>query len=99
MDSCHENECLTALRTVKNSHHGLMSIQYFNKHSITEFCFETSTLIFSTVSSSYKLHSLYMKPLNILVIDEAAQLKDSESVTPFLLPGISHAILVGDECQ
>jgi senataxin len=40
-----------------------------------------------------------MKPVNLLVIDEAAQLKECESVIPLQLPGISHAILVGDECQ
>jgi superfamily I DNA and/or RNA helicase len=34
-----------------------------------------------------------------LAIDEAAQLKECESVIPLQLPGISHAILVGDECQ
>ncbi|MED6110882.1 hypothetical protein PIB30_047030 [Stylosanthes scabra] len=40
-----------------------------------------------------------MEPLNILVIDEAAQLKECESIIPLQLQGINHAILVGDECQ
>ncbi|CAL5354450.1 unnamed protein product [Camellia sinensis] len=40
-----------------------------------------------------------MEPLNLLVIDEAAQLKESESTIPLQLPGLRHAILVGDECQ
>ncbi|KAK6281230.1 hypothetical protein POUND7_015055 [Theobroma cacao] len=40
-----------------------------------------------------------MKPLNVLVIDEAAQLKECESPIPLQLPGIAHSILVGDECQ
>ena len=40
-----------------------------------------------------------MKPFDILVIDEAAQLKESESIIPLLLPGIKQAILVGDELQ
>jgi senataxin len=39
------------------------------------------------------------QPVNLLVIDEAAQLKECESIIPLQLPGISHAILVGDECQ
>ncbi|PWA91974.1 uvrD-like Helicase, ATP-binding domain, P-loop containing nucleoside triphosphate hydrolase [Artemisia annua] len=40
-----------------------------------------------------------MEPLNILVIDEAAQLKEAESTIPLQLPGMKHAILIGDECQ
>ncbi|XP_027346720.1 uncharacterized protein LOC113858327 [Abrus precatorius] len=96
-----KTECLTALRTVKDSLEGLMLTKPLRtvKDSIREFCFQNSSLIFSTTSGSYKLHSLTMKPLNILVIDEASQLKECESLIPLLLPGISHAILVGDECQ
>ncbi|TXG56710.1 hypothetical protein EZV62_018023 [Acer yangbiense] len=40
-----------------------------------------------------------MEPLNFLVIDEAAQLRESESTIPLQLPDIKHAILIGDECQ
>ncbi|KAK3222798.1 hypothetical protein Dsin_009823 [Dipteronia sinensis] len=40
-----------------------------------------------------------MEPLYFLVIDEAAQLKESESTIPLKLKGIKHAILIGDECQ
>ncbi|XP_031247325.1 regulator of nonsense transcripts 1 homolog [Pistacia vera] len=32
-------------------------------------------------------------------IDEAAQLKESESIMPMQLPGIKHAVLIGDEQQ
>nr|KYP36814.1 Helicase sen1 [Cajanus cajan] len=92
-------ECLTALITVKASPDSFIWKKYSNMNFVREFCFRTSKLIFSTVAGSYKLHSLYTKPLNFLVIDEAAQLKDCESITPMLFPGISHAILVGDECQ
>ena len=40
-----------------------------------------------------------MEPLTVLVIDEAAQLKEYESIIPLQLPGVKHAILVGDEWQ
>nr|XP_043619899.1 uncharacterized protein LOC122591713 [Erigeron canadensis] len=70
-----------------------------NRHVIVEFCFKRASLIFCTTSSSYKLHVVPMKPLNILVIDEAAQLKEAESTIPLQLPGMKHAILIGDECQ
>ncbi|GJZ87895.1 UvrD-like helicase, ATP-binding domain, P-loop containing nucleoside triphosphate hydrolase, partial [Tanacetum coccineum] len=50
-------------------------------------------------SISYKLHAVNMEPSNIVVIDESAQLKEAESTIPLQLPGIGHAILIGDECQ
>ncbi|GKG27600.1 UvrD-like helicase, ATP-binding domain, P-loop containing nucleoside triphosphate hydrolase, partial [Tanacetum coccineum] len=46
-----------------------------------------------------KLHAVNMEPLNILVIDEAAQLKEAESTIPHQLQGMKHAILIGDERQ
>ncbi|KAI3933244.1 hypothetical protein MKW92_003652 [Papaver armeniacum] len=50
-------------------------------------------------SSSYNLLKLEIDPLSLLVIDEAAQLKECESLIPLQLEGIRHAILIGDECQ
>ncbi|XP_044475327.1 uncharacterized ATP-dependent helicase C29A10.10c-like [Mangifera indica] len=58
-----------------------------------------ASVIFCTASSSFKLHSVAMEPLNVLVIDEAAQLKESESTIPLQLLGLNHTILIGDECQ
>jgi hypothetical protein len=75
------------------------SIEEYSKQSIEEYCLRTASLLFCTASSSYKLHSVAMKPLSILVIDEAAQLKECESTIPLQLPGLRHAILFGDECQ
>nr|XP_043619914.1 uncharacterized protein LOC122591730 [Erigeron canadensis] len=69
------------------------------RHVLVDFCFERASLVFCTTLSSYKLHMVPMKPLNILVIDEAAQLKEAESTIPLQLPGMKHAILIGDECQ
>ncbi|XP_075086500.1 putative helicase MAGATAMA 3 [Nicotiana tabacum] len=40
-----------------------------------------------------------MTPLEMVVIGEAAQLKECESTIPLQLPGLRHAILVGDEKQ
>lgn len=37
--------------------------------------------------------------MELLVVDEAAQLKECESTIPLQLPGLRHAILVGDERQ
>jgi len=93
------NACLDALKTVENSLDSFMLLKSRKNDSIREFCFQNSSLIFCTASGSHKLHSLKMKPFNILVIDEAAQLKECESIIPFLLPGINNVILVGDELQ
>ncbi|XP_042490298.1 uncharacterized protein LOC122070235 isoform X2 [Macadamia integrifolia] len=91
--------CLCALRSLHDSLINLDLPPSMNKDSIREFWFQSASLIFCTTSSSYKLHSIVMEPLNLLVIDEAAQLKECESAIPLQLPGIRHAILIGDECQ
>ncbi|KAK4351485.1 hypothetical protein RND71_030798 [Anisodus tanguticus] len=40
-----------------------------------------------------------MTPLEMVVIDEAAQLKECKSTIPLQLPGLRHAIVIGDEKQ
>nr|GMD32508.1 putative helicase magatama 3 [Ipomoea batatas] len=96
---CLRSQCLSLLKTLLHSL-GELDLPYAsNKYLIRDLCLKTSTLVFCTTSSSYKLHSIEMEPFNVLVIDEAAQLRECESVIPLHLPGLKHAILVGDECQ
>ncbi|KAH7840877.1 hypothetical protein Vadar_022824 [Vaccinium darrowii] len=92
-------KCLSVLKTLRLSLEGLDLPSAMNLGSIREFCFRMASLIFCTASSSYKLYSVEMEPLNLLVIDEAAQLKECESTIPLQLSGLGHVILVGDECQ
>ncbi|XP_061990361.1 uncharacterized protein LOC133708840 [Rosa rugosa] len=92
-------DCLSALRTLRDSLSQLRLPNITNEESIREFCFQRASLIFCTASSSYKLHRVAMEPLSIVVIDEAAQLKECESTIPLQLRGVKHAVLVGDECQ
>ncbi|KAI3972839.1 hypothetical protein MKX01_019497 [Papaver californicum] len=66
---------------------------------VREFCFQNASLFFCTASSSYNLLKLEIDPLNLLLIDEAAQLKECESLIPLQLQGLRHAILIGDERQ
>ncbi|XP_077247014.1 putative helicase MAGATAMA 3 isoform X2 [Tasmannia lanceolata] len=90
------NECLRVLIDLQGS----LEIPHFvEKHLIREFCLKEAILVFCTASSSIKLHSPKMKPFELLLIDEAAQLKECESLIPLQLLGIRHAILIGDECQ
>jgi superfamily I DNA and/or RNA helicase len=37
--------------------------------------------------------------MDLFLIDEAAQLKECESLIPLQLRGLKHAVLIGDECQ
>ncbi|KAI8552025.1 hypothetical protein RHMOL_Rhmol06G0232600 [Rhododendron molle] len=92
-------KCISVLKTLRLSLEGLDLPSAMNSGSIRDFCFQMASLIFCTASSSYKLHSVEMEPLNLLVIDEAAQLKECESTIPLQLSGLGHVILVGDECQ
>ncbi|KAJ1703631.1 hypothetical protein LUZ63_003410 [Rhynchospora breviuscula] len=73
----------------------------FEKRSVEEFVLQHVHCILCTASSSFKLHGVEMKhkPLEVLVVDEAAQLKESESLIPLLLPGIKHVVLIGDQFQ
>jgi senataxin len=90
-----KNECLNVLRSLPKNF-PVPDFEY--EWEIKEFCLQNSCLIFCTVSSSAKLHDV-MTSLELLVIDEAAQLKECESTIPLQLPGLRHAILIGDEQQ
>ncbi|KAM6546583.1 hypothetical protein CsatB_027319 [Cannabis sativa] len=92
------SECLSLLRDLYNSLNRLDISCFKDKHAIKNFCFERALLILCTVSNSSRLQKLAVNP-TILVIDEAAQLKECESLIPLQLPSLKHAILVGDEWQ
>ncbi|GJV70509.1 UvrD-like helicase, ATP-binding domain, P-loop containing nucleoside triphosphate hydrolase [Tanacetum coccineum] len=82
--------CCSVLKTLQKSLERLGLPSTLKTSELKNFC---------TTSTSYKLHTVKMEPLNLLVIDEAAQLKEAESTIPLQLPGVNHAILIGDECQ
>ncbi|CAN6249869.1 unnamed protein product [Urochloa humidicola] len=68
-----------------------------SKRIVRDFCTENASIIFCTVSSSSKV--MTNKKLELLVIDEAAQLKECETLIPLRLWNLKHAVLIGDECQ
>ncbi|TXG56678.1 hypothetical protein EZV62_017991 [Acer yangbiense] len=88
------SECHSALNILQNSFRQLNIPK-----KLEDLCLQKASLIFCTVSSSYKLHSGKMEPFKFLVIDEAAQLKECETTIPLQLPGVQHAVLIGDENQ
>lgn len=89
-------ECLQALKDLRfrfdvPNIHGI--------YSIKNFCLQHGKLYFCTASSSARLYDDGPRRINIVVIDEAAQLKECESAIPLQIPGLRHAILIGDEQQ
>lgn len=91
-------ECLSSLKAMLYHFDGLLPT-IMDTDSAKEFCFRMASLIFCSSSSSYELHSSVMEPLKILIIDDAAQLKECEMSISLQLPGLRHAILYGDQCQ
>ncbi|XVF41430.1 hypothetical protein PTKIN_Ptkin01aG0279400 [Pterospermum kingtungense] len=88
--------CLEILKSLPQS----FSVPDFvQKSIISNFCLDSACLLFCTASSCSKLYTEGSKPLDLLVIDEAAQLKEGESTIPFQLQGLRHAVLIGDERQ
>ncbi|KAH7521374.1 hypothetical protein FEM48_Zijuj07G0026400 [Ziziphus jujuba var. spinosa] len=90
-------KCLSVLKSLPQE---FPVPEFSDSWDIKRFCLENACLIFCTVSSSAKLHTEgTSNPLELVVIDEAAQLKECESAIPLQLPGVQHAILIGDERQ
>ena len=89
-------ECLKRLKSLRDL---LILPDFFDEYSIKSFCFKTSRMIFCTASSSSRLYSEGLDRLEMLVIDEAAQLKECEANIPLQLPGLRHVVLIGDEKQ
>ncbi|CAI9276325.1 unnamed protein product [Lactuca saligna] len=94
--SFHKAECLLALKE-------LLDASFIPKpmdmDQLKIFCLGSACLIFCTASSSIKLCTNAMKPIDLVLIDEAAQLKECESAIPLQLRGVQNAVLVGDERQ
>ncbi|XP_051193272.1 uncharacterized protein [Lolium perenne] len=89
--------CIEKLNYLSNNFH-LPDI--FDKRSIEEFLLQNSKSILCTASSSSRLHYLQKaEPFDLLVVDEAAQLKECDSLIPLQIPGIRLAVLIGDEYQ
>ncbi|KAF3792771.1 hypothetical protein EJ110_NYTH10923 [Nymphaea thermarum] len=69
-----------------------------NHDFLVRLCLSAS-LLFCTVGSSARLHRLPVHHLKLLVIDEAAQLKECEALIALELQGLQHSVLIGDELQ
>ncbi|XP_074273009.1 uncharacterized protein LOC141596682 [Silene latifolia] len=92
-------KCISALKILHQSLGCLKLPSSTSKELLAEFCFQMASLVFCTASSSSRLYYMGVEPFSLLVVDEAAQLKECESAIPLQLRGLRHAILIGDERQ
>ncbi|KAK8966447.1 hypothetical protein KSP40_PGU015124 [Platanthera guangdongensis] len=91
-----KRDCLKLLKSLKST---LLLPYGVSESWIKRFCLDNASLIFCTASSAFLLHFVEMDPIDVLIVDEAAQLRESETIIPLRLNGIKHAVLVGDEIQ
>jgi len=91
------SSCLLKLKHL-SAHFELPEL--FDSRTIEEFLLQRAKIVLCTASSSYRLHyQQKAQPFEVLVVDEAAQLKECESLIPLQLPGVRQAVLIGDERQ
>ncbi|KAL1197107.1 putative helicase MAGATAMA 3 [Cardamine amara subsp. amara] len=64
-----------------------------------KFCLQNADIIFCTASGVANMTPSRIGSVDLLVVDEAAQLKECESVAALQLSGLRHALLIGDEYQ
>ncbi|KAG8066101.1 hypothetical protein GUJ93_ZPchr0004g39747 [Zizania palustris] len=89
-------KCLQLLKDLQRSLDLPISV---DKNWIENYCMRNATLIFCTSSSSYRLHHMKIGPLDVLIVDEAAQVRECELFIPLRLHSLKHVVLVGDDCQ
>ncbi|CAN8308350.1 unnamed protein product [Cochlearia groenlandica] len=89
-------ECLEPLRLVK--------VQFqipalLKNEGPSRFCLQNAHIIFCTASGASEMTAERTGAIEMLVVDEAAQLKECESAAALQLHGLRHAVLIGDELQ
>ncbi|XP_044967802.1 uncharacterized protein LOC123427749 [Hordeum vulgare subsp. vulgare] len=89
----------SCLKLLKDLLHSLNLPTGVDKNWVQSYCIRNATLLFCTTSSSYRLHHMEIAPLDVLIVDEAAQVRECELVIPLRLHWLKHVVLVGDDCQ
>ncbi|KAM0913088.1 hypothetical protein ACQ4PT_012383 [Festuca glaucescens] len=87
------------LKLLKDLQHSLNLPTGVDNNWVQRYCIRNATLLFCTTSSSYRLHHMEIAPLDVLIVDEAAQVRECELVIPLRLQWLKHVVLVGDDCQ
>ncbi|KAB5560828.1 hypothetical protein DKX38_005785 [Salix brachista] len=92
------NDCVQKLNSLPREF-DVPNIFDVESKAARNFCLGNACLVFCTASSSANLHTEGATPISLLVVDEAAQLKECESTIALQLSGLRHAVLIGDERQ
>ncbi|XP_010528607.1 PREDICTED: uncharacterized ATP-dependent helicase C29A10.10c [Tarenaya hassleriana] len=95
-DRVHRVLCLEALRLVPRTFN---LPDFVDDDDIRKFCLQKACTIFCTASGAAEMNEDRTGSIEFLVIDEAAQLKECEAAVSLQLPGLRHAVLIGDELQ
>uniref|UniRef100_A0A453CL31 DNA2/NAM7 helicase helicase domain-containing protein n=1 Tax=Aegilops tauschii subsp. strangulata TaxID=200361 RepID=A0A453CL31_AEGTS len=72
---------------------------FYSRRGVQFYLLQRAECILCTVFSSFRLYNPENLNLGLLIVDEAAQLKECETLIPLLLPGIKQAVFIGDEYQ
>uniref|UniRef100_A0ACD5XV05 Uncharacterized protein n=1 Tax=Avena sativa TaxID=4498 RepID=A0ACD5XV05_AVESA len=89
----------TCLKLLKDLQHSLNLPIGVDKNWVQRYCMRNAMLFFCTTSSSYRLDNMEIEPLDVLIVDEAAQVRECELVIPLRLHWLKHLVLLGDDCQ
>ncbi|EFH46766.1 hypothetical protein ARALYDRAFT_355656 [Arabidopsis lyrata subsp. lyrata] len=89
-------DCLAALRLLPKR---FEIPDMLENEDIRKFCLQNAHIILCTASGAAEMNPERTGNIELLVVDEAAQLKECESVAALQLKGLHHAILIGDEFQ
>ncbi|KAJ3682014.1 hypothetical protein LUZ60_014587 [Juncus effusus] len=91
--------CIQTLKDMsKTSLQNSLPFKY-EERSFRNYCIEEAKLMFCTVSTASELQCRKMEAIEMLVVDEAAQLKECELLIPLQIKNIRHVFLIGDENQ
>ncbi|KAJ6396570.1 hypothetical protein OIU77_021576 [Salix suchowensis] len=96
--ACMRNDCVQKLNSLPRKF-DVPDIFDVESKAARNFCLGNACLVFCTASGSANLHTEGATPISLLVVDEAAQLKECESTIALQLSGLRHAVLIGDERQ
>ena len=91
--------CVDCLRTLRLLSKRFEIPALLMKEDIRTFCLQNAHIIFCTASGAAEMTAERAGSIDMLVVDEAAQLKECESVAALQLQGLHHAVLIGDELQ
>ncbi|XBI58787.1 hypothetical protein VPH35_039966 [Triticum aestivum] len=89
----------TCIKLLKDLLHLLNLPTGVDKNWVKNYCICNATLLFCTTSSSYQLHHMDIAPLDVLIVNEAAQVRECELVISLRLHWLKYVVLVRDDCQ